>query len=266
MTDIHSQLCEAGPEWITLIHGLGEDHSIFRKQIDFLTESGFSTLAVDLRGHGRSPVSVREGTERISIQSHSLDLDDVLRAAGIARTHLVGFSLGGTVALHFACREQAKVSKLCIINPALYGGRFFTWRVKGVRPFLTALGSLGLVDRVSRRNPADLSEASYTNAYFSFLNGLRTTSIKGLYDNIRCLKEYRLPAELRLGGVPVLVLSASNDELLEPGLADFIHSRLVREGTETSDFRRKTIAGNHVLTLSNPEGLNRELAEFLSRG
>ena len=73
----------------------------------------------DLRGHGASPLP--PGFEW-SLDSTVDDLGAVADAAGAERFHLVGESLGGTVALAFAARHPERVLSLTVSNGTHLGG------------------------------------------------------------------------------------------------------------------------------------------------
>jgi pimeloyl-[acyl-carrier protein] methyl ester esterase len=61
----------------------------------------YRSVLVDLRGHGRSAGAVEE----VGITRFGLDLTHVLRALGIGRAVLVGFSAGGNTVLHLLARD-----------------------------------------------------------------------------------------------------------------------------------------------------------------
>ena len=73
----------------------------------------------DLRGHGASPLPA--GFEW-SLDATVDDLEAVADAARAERVHLVGESLGGTVALAFAARHPSRVLSLTVSNGTHVGG------------------------------------------------------------------------------------------------------------------------------------------------
>src|SRR6516164_3356653 len=82
-------------QWVTLLHSLGVDHSIWSAQLAALSKR-FSVLALDLRGHGRSPVP--EGPYSLSMLA--ADVVSTWGGLGIARSHVVSISIGGFVGQH----------------------------------------------------------------------------------------------------------------------------------------------------------------------
>ena len=249
---LHYELKKRLGKPIVFLHGLGEDHSIFNRQISYVDSYARSTLAVDLEGHGRSFLS----NGKTSIIQQAECLDEVLRAEDIPKVDLVGFSLGAAVALEYAAGHPEKVDKIGLINPALYDKRFLTLPVKIVRNLLEVAKRAAQNDYIPREDPADLSKATFSNAYFSFLNGLRATPAAGLYANIHALMEYGFPNWLSNIETETLIVRAEGDELLKEGAATFLESNL-------PNAQLVRIPGNHVVILDKTKEINDLLRNFL---
>lgn len=108
-------------EPVLLVHGLGSSGADWAFQVGPLAEH-FHVLVPDLPGAGRSP-----GPPQHSIAGYARALLDVLDRAGIERAHLMGFSLGGAVALELALQAPSRVRRLITIN-SLPSYRADTWR------------------------------------------------------------------------------------------------------------------------------------------
>src|SRR5207249_2385522 len=94
------------------IHGVTLDLSMWSPQVPVLSKH-FRVIRYDLRGFGRS--------ERPTKQDHR-DRDDLkllFDALGIEKTHLVGLSRGGRIALEFGLENPSLVRNLVRIDPAL---------------------------------------------------------------------------------------------------------------------------------------------------
>jgi len=98
---------------IVFVHGAAFDHSVWQWQSRYLAHHGFSVAAVDLPGHGRSP-----GAARATIGEYADWILGLLDAAGLARAHLVGHSMGSLVTLEAALRQSVRVDKLALIGAA----------------------------------------------------------------------------------------------------------------------------------------------------
>ena len=111
--DIALNYVEAGEGFpLVLLHGNGEDHTYFKHQMGPFSDR-YRVIALDTRGHGRSP----RGTAPFTLDQFAQDLKDFLDEKGIERCHLLGFSDGGNIALLFALRHPQYVEKL-VVNGA----------------------------------------------------------------------------------------------------------------------------------------------------
>jgi pimeloyl-ACP methyl ester carboxylesterase len=96
--------CEGKGRRVVFIHGLAQDHRMWRRQQEELTR--FETLAYDVRGHGRTPLGAADGT----LAQLGGDLVAFLDRFGSATC--VGHSLGGTIALWAAAERPDLVDSV----------------------------------------------------------------------------------------------------------------------------------------------------------
>jgi pimeloyl-ACP methyl ester carboxylesterase len=92
------------------IHGVGLDHQMWNKQVNYFNE--FSILTYDLLGHGKTPFD----KEKLSLKDFSDQLLELLDHLEIEKINLIGFSLGSLIALNFSSHFQKKVEKLILIG------------------------------------------------------------------------------------------------------------------------------------------------------
>jgi pimeloyl-ACP methyl ester carboxylesterase len=108
-------------EPLLLIHGLGSSGADWALQLPVL-ENRFRTIVPDLPGCGRSPAPAV-----YSIEGFADALWALLDHLGVPRVNIVGFSMGGAVALEMAVRRPAAVTRLGLIN-SLATYRLDVWR------------------------------------------------------------------------------------------------------------------------------------------
>ena len=89
---------------VVFIHGALNDHSVWTLLARWCAHHGFSVLAVDLPGHGRSGGAPLASVEAIAAWLHRL-----LDAASVEKAVLVGHSMGSLVALEAAGRATTLV-------------------------------------------------------------------------------------------------------------------------------------------------------------
>jgi pimeloyl-ACP methyl ester carboxylesterase len=98
---------------VVFLHGAGLDHSVWALLARSFAHHGFSVLAPDLPGHGRSA-----GAPLASIGALADWTAALIAAAGIQVARLVGHSMGSLVALETAVRHPHKVTALGLIATA----------------------------------------------------------------------------------------------------------------------------------------------------
>lgn len=95
-----------------LLHGNGEEHGYFSRQIAALS-SRFRLILPDTRGHGQS----EHGSKPFCFSLFADDLLSLMNFLKIPKAHLLGFSDGGNTALTFALSYPQRVNSL-ILNGA----------------------------------------------------------------------------------------------------------------------------------------------------
>lgn len=99
---------------ILLLHALASSSATWEVVAAALAQRGWRTIAVDLRGHGRSA-----NAPGYAMDDFWPDLVALLDRLEIARVHLVAHSLGGHVALRLAAHRPERVGRLVLEEPAL---------------------------------------------------------------------------------------------------------------------------------------------------
>jgi pimeloyl-ACP methyl ester carboxylesterase len=99
---------------VVFMHGAACDHSVWALQSRYFAHHGWSVLAIDLPGHGRSL-----GKPLSSVKEIADWVVTMLDAAGVADAALVGHSLGSLAALDAAARHPERVSKLALLGTAV---------------------------------------------------------------------------------------------------------------------------------------------------
>lgn len=96
------------PATVILVHGLRTSATLWRHQVEQLGLLGIPTDAIDLPGHGQ-----RIG-ERFTLELALQGIDDAVTAAEATgrKPYLVGFSLGGYLAIEWVARNPGRVAGL----------------------------------------------------------------------------------------------------------------------------------------------------------
>ena len=113
---------------ILFMHGVGTTSDVWTDWLPVLADR-FRLVRFDTRGFGRSPLPPPDFTW--SLDGLADDVLAVADAAGADRFHLVGESLGGTVALHLAARNERRLLSLAVMSTSHRGAsiqRVREWR------------------------------------------------------------------------------------------------------------------------------------------
>ncbi len=96
---------------LVLLHGGFGSLEMFGPNIDLLAR-GRKVIGVDLQSHGRSPAADREMT----FEAMADDIAALIGHLGLERAAIMGFSLGGGVALRTAIQHPEVVERLVLLS------------------------------------------------------------------------------------------------------------------------------------------------------
>ncbi|MGW2514143.1 alpha/beta fold hydrolase [Streptomyces scopuliridis] len=145
-TRLTQQITEAkgegkdGGEPVVFIHGNVSSSAFWRTTLTTLPDR-YRPIAVDLRGFGGTdplPVDATRG-----LRDYADDLAALLTALKVDRVHLVGWSLGGGVAMQYLRDHPAAVRSLTLVNPVSPYGFGGTRGVDGTLNSADGAGSGG---------------------------------------------------------------------------------------------------------------------------
>lgn len=97
-------------EAVTLLHGFTLNGTTWNDLTSRMRDAKWSWIAPDLRGHGAAPLTP------CTMDDCASDLVALWDRLGVERTHLVGYSMGGRLALHVATRLPERVQSLLTIG------------------------------------------------------------------------------------------------------------------------------------------------------
>jgi 3-oxoadipate enol-lactonase len=118
--------CIAGAgQPLVLIHGLGLDSAMWEPQWPVLQQE-FRVIRYDIRGFGQSTVPTGP-------YSHSDDLLGLLEFLDARPAHVIGLSMGGSMALRFALEQPDAVRSLTLIDSALEGYSWSNTWIQGMK-------------------------------------------------------------------------------------------------------------------------------------
>ena len=214
---------QTGP-FLVLLHGNGEDHTIFASQIAYF-QAYFRVVAIDSRCHGASSFALP-----LSIGQMAQDVLAVMDALNIQTAAVLGYSDGGNIALKLA---------------AMAPGRLWALVVSGAN-----LSTKGVKRRV--QVPIVLGWALCAAMGVFSQNARKQAHVLRLM-----VKEPQIsPQSLRAIGCPTLVMAGERD-IIRPA-----HTRLIAQSIAGASQYTVKNAGHDVFNQA-PGEVNRQVHAFL---
>ncbi|MCC0028097.1 MAG: alpha/beta fold hydrolase, partial [Brucellaceae bacterium] len=100
---------------VLLIHGFGSSHSVnwvTPGWVQTLNQAGYRAIALDNRGHGRSAKIYDPAA--YTPQAMAGDAVALLDHLGIARSHVMGYSMGARITAFMALQAPARVATVIL--------------------------------------------------------------------------------------------------------------------------------------------------------
>ncbi len=211
-------------EPLFLLHGNGEDGTYFKNQIEFFSAK-YRTLAVDTRGHGKSP----RGTAPFTMEQFAEDLNELMNELQISRAIILGFSDGANIAMKFALKYPQKVTAL-ILN----GGNLDK---KGIKARVQIPIEIGY--KIAKKFALNSQDAK------------RNMELLGLMIYEPDIDFY----ELRSIQIPTLVIAGTRDMIKRT------HTESIAENIPNA--RLAIVKGNHFIANKKAKIFNKEVEDFL---
>ena len=223
----YSEYFPADPQAPTLIllHGNGEDHTYFVKQIPAFSPH-FRLVLMDTRGQGQST----GGDGELNFSVFAADLLALMDHLQIAKAHLLGFSDGGNLALTFALAHPERVQSLILNGANLEPGGV---KLSTQLPIVLGYGCCRLLSPFSRK---------------ARQNG----AVLGLMVN----HPHIPPQALAALTMPALVIVGERDMIRDR------HSQLIARSLPNAQFVRIP-GGDHFCAAKCPEVYNHAVLSFL---
>jgi 3-oxoadipate enol-lactonase len=250
-TRLYYQSAGAGPP-LLLLHGLGSSSRDWEYQVPVFAQH-FRVYAPDFRGHGASARTGPYAVERFA--EDTWRLLDTLR---IERADVLGYSMGGAVAMQMALDRPGRVGRLVLSNtlPSFRADTLAKrWLLWSRLLLMGWLGPRRLADVMTGRLYPRPDQA----ALRAKLARRNAQNDKGVYlDTIRALTRWSVRDRIAQLRVPVLVIAAERDYFLRRETDAFVAA--------LPDARLEHFPGTrHGLPLELPEAFNRAVLDFLLR-
>ncbi|MGB7538782.1 MAG: alpha/beta hydrolase, partial [Anaerolineales bacterium] len=184
---------------IVFIHGTGVGGWMWQSNINELID--YHCILVDLPGHGNS-----NDQEWISLEDSAYKISDIIRAhTKTKKAHIVGASLGGSVAFSLLCIAPELVDHTLISGTSLLpmpGGMIFKAMIRLIAPIMKK----DIVLRAALK-ALNLSEEGYGQFKQAMMAVSRKTFINAFSDGLN----QRYSTDLEKVRTPILLISGEKE-------------------------------------------------------
>ena len=223
---------------LLLLHGFTGDHSTWDDVVNKLSQQ-YMCIIPDILGHGKSD-SPKE-FERYAMEKIVTDLQHILNYLDVSKVHLLGYSMGGRLALSFAVLCGNKVETLILESAS-----------PGIEAFVEYWGNIPLF--ATQKNLPDDVKSKITEQRLRNQPVGLANSLLGMGTGVQPSWWNELPAL----NIPVLLLSGEYDQ-------KFCKiARIMDEKLPNSEWKIINEVG-HAIHVEDSEMFGRIVSEFLEK-
>ena len=206
------------PQTILFHHGLGASSRTWAAWLPVLADR-YRLVRFDMRGHGGSTYA---SDAPLSLDILAEDVFAVADAVGAQRFHLVGESIGGTIALLAALRRAERIATLTVSNGAHVGGT-----IQSTQDWQQVIDSRGMADWSAQMMPKRFFEGGVPEAMWKWYEREQASAdphfvLRGL----RLLVGADLTPQLGKLRMPVLLLHGDSSPFIAPAVLADLKSKL----------------------------------------
>lgn len=241
---------------LVFLHGFGGDLSAWNPIRDRLSEHDYSSMAIDLRGHGKSDRPILQ--EGYKIYHFIDDTVEIIQKEKLKDVILIGHCFGGMVAMSTVLRHPEIAKALILINSSAespwYIQKFYHHLIQS---FTTLLANklpysnlhqhtnfsqfIGTSDFDIRRLSSDISHTTPRSYLF-------------LTEEIF---HFNATSQLSEISIPTLIISGAKDKIFPPSTAQKLHQ-------EISNSKLVILpTANHISVINNPGEIVAEVEKFI---
>ena len=245
-------------KWIVFLHGFRVNSSVWTEYISYFEKKGYSTLIMDLRGHGLSGKPRK--MSRYKLLRYSKDLEELIKKENISQFILVGYSMGGTISLNYSSEHPKNVLKLILISTASELKSDMRRRTRILFPLaMTMFDSLrALYSKFYEKESVllDFSKLKHKDSLEMLFEIAKDNVTRLNVIEFASIIAFNAKKAAKNVNIPTLIIGGSKDELFS------LHS-FKNLQSQIKNSILKMFDGTHCLVFVKPKPLIKEIEKFI---
>ncbi|MFH2020734.1 MAG: alpha/beta hydrolase [archaeon] len=243
---------------LCFLHGLAGSSSIYSETVKYFSKKGYNILIIDLLGHGlsdkESDINLYKFTTQCKYIKRIVDKEQ------IPHVILIGHCLGSLLCQEFCRLYEKNVLGLILINShyKIRSNNMIQLKINLMKVLVKLFILLGLFKRgilghdtySKYAKTADFSPTRF------FLSDIKYTSAKVMQYYYKLTSEYE-NTELDKIKCPVLLIHGKKDTFFDYKISLEMSEKI------PNSMLRLIENGNHILSISNNEKMNKLILEFI---
>jgi len=238
-----------------LVHGLTSSTQEMEEIADYLYSKNYTVLATLLKGHNTSIKDLNKTTWK---DWYSSLLDDFnLLSKHCNKIYVIGSSVGATLSLHLATKQNSKLKGMILLAPAIF--------------YINNLATLTpLLKYFKKYSTKDYKEyyPSRKEVFFDIANekalkkriAYKKVPISSIASTIKLINIVR--KEIKNIDIPTLIIHSLNDHTIKPESSRYIYDNLAIKEKKLIFVEQS----GHVLTVDfDKKRIFREILDFITK-
>jgi len=207
---------------MVFLHGVGGNLTLWNKEVKLLNKKDYSTLAIDLRGHGLSDMPKKEID--YCLQNYVKDLRVVLKKEKVANYVLIGHSFGGSLIIAYLASYKDILPCNLVLVESTYHYPYAKDHDLNLNPLVVYLMNTLIARGWFERYPyeIDFSNSKRINKYKEELYHLPIRSIFfALHEARLYSQKNKKKIAIALGNLnlPTLIVAGDKDTTIDPNFS-----------------------------------------------
>ena len=199
---------------MVFLHGWPLNHTFWKKELKYFQGKGYSTIAPDLRGHGKSDKP--EKSKDYKFNKFAKDINLITQKEKVENFVLVGHSFGGMIALTYYSLFPEKVKAMVLMgtiyeNPLKHAPFLKHLHLTPFTKFI--LKFILKNERIRKKHfpYVDFSKFKNHSDFFYWLKGAKVTPLNSKLACLEEMIEFNQKKVLPKINVPTLIIEGSRD-------------------------------------------------------